>query len=138
MRQTLILLFMILLFGCNSNTEDLDSKQLNPTTLSEAYPGTISNVNKVELLDGSTGERKTIEDRKLVQEWLIQIKDVELIPDENQEPRVGYLFGITLYEDSTKKLGFISYSINNVYYQNNEDFVGPIRTFFEKQFGREF
>lgn len=127
--------FLILLFvvGCES-----DSIVLKPTTLSNEYPGNISNVDKVELVDGSSGERKIVADKIVVQEWLNQIKDIELMPDENQEGKVGYLFRMALYEGEQNKFEFYSFSLNNVYYETNQEFVEPIRTFFEEQFGKEF
>jgi hypothetical protein len=119
----------MILTGCQT-IEDNHQKPLKLITLTEAYPGEISKVSKVELLDGSTGERIIVNDRKIIQDWLDQIKEVSLIPDENQEQRAGYIFSIALFEGDTKKLGFIPNEINNVYYKTNEEFVEPIRTPF--------
>ncbi|WP_160496906.1 hypothetical protein [Paenibacillus dendrobii] len=129
---------MIFAIGCQSNAEDPKPDQLNPISLTKAYPGSISKVDKVELLDGSTGERRTIVDQKTIQQWLNKIKNIELDPDDNQEGRVGYIFGITLFENEKKTLGFIPNEINNIYYKNNEEFLKPIRAIFKEQFRREF
>jgi len=61
-----------------------------------------------------------------------------LIPDSNQEGRVGFVYGISLYEEGELKLGFIPNYINKIYYKNNIEFLEYINTFFEKQFGKGF
>lgn len=116
MKKVLILLLMIIVCGCQSTSENSNPNQLNSISLTKIYPGDLSNVNKVELLDGSTGERKTIVDERIVQEWLNKIKEIELIPEDNQEQRTGYTFGITLFENEKNIFGFIPNEINNVYY----------------------
>lgn len=133
LKKFIAFLLLILVVGCES-----DSVVLKPTTLSNEYPGDISNVDKVELVDGSSGERKIINDKIVVQEWLNQIKDIELTPHENQEEKTGYLFRMALYEGEQKNFEFLSFLLNDVYYETNHEFVEPIRTFFEEQFGREF
>lgn len=141
MRKLALATIIILLFfaiGCQGNKETSEPQSLESITLAEAYPGDIRNVDKVELLDGSSGERKVVEDRTAIQTWINQIKDIPLSPDYNQEERVGYVFGITLYEGDERKLGFIPTQINGIYYESNPDLDKRIRTFFEQQFGRPF
>lgn len=124
--------------GCQSRNDQVDLTSLGPITLTEAYPGSILNVDKVELMDGSSGDIRRIEDRKVIQQWIAQIKDLELLPDDNQEGLVGYRFGIRLFEGEEMKLGFIPNEINNIYYKTNTKFDENIRAFFEEQFGRGF
>jgi len=137
MKKAIFLMILIFLVGCQSKSEN-QIPQLTPISLINAYPGDISKVNKAELLDGSTGERKTIVDQRIIQDWLNKIKDIVLIPDDNQKQRVGFIFGITLFETEKKVLGFIPNEINNIYYKDNEEFLKPIRALFEEQFGRDF
>ncbi|MCU6713017.1 hypothetical protein M6D81_30385 [Paenibacillus sp. J5C_2022] len=111
---------------------------ITPTSISEQYPGQLSLVDKIILLDGSTGETKTVEDKSAIQGWLNRIKLITLYPDENQEDRSGFRFRISLYEGESKKLGFIATAINGVYYQPNEQLYEYIRSLFEEQFGRTF
>ncbi|RAR41036.1 hypothetical protein [Paenibacillus sp. MDMC362] len=138
MKKVLILFLMTIVCGCQSKSENSIPTHLISISLTKIYPRDISNVNKVELLDGSTGERKTIVDERIIQEWLNKIKEIELIPDDNQEQRSGYIFGITLFENEDKILGFIPNEINNIYYKANEAFLEPTRALFEEQFGRKF
>ena len=134
-KPLLVILLLFLVTGCQGSRESI---VLQSITLSQIYPGSILNVNKIELLDGSSGERKLIEDQGQIKKWINQIKDIELIPDSNQEGRVGYIFGISLYEEGELKLGFIPNRINKIYYKNNIEFQEHIKIFFEEQFGREF
>ena len=135
MKRVMIIFLLIIITGCQGNPEPV---VLNPISLSEAYPGNITEVDKIELLDGSSGERKVIENQVVIEQWISKIKNIELIPDDNQEGRVGFVFGISLYEGDELKLGFIPNQINNIYYKSNNEFFGLIRELFEEQFGKEF
>ncbi|MBW5446212.1 hypothetical protein GE107_09090 [Cohnella sp. CFH 77786] len=135
MKRAIIVAILLLVMGCQGKTETID---LKPITLAEAYPGDISEVGRVELLDGSTGERKTIKDRQKIQHWIGQIKDIQLTPDINQEGRTGFIFGISLYKGEEMKLGFIPNQIHHIYYESNPEFEERIRSFFEEQFGRNY
>jgi len=139
MKKTLIV-FVLLLFamGCRSQEEKTKPISKEPTNLSQIYPGDLGKVDKMQLLDGSTGERIMLTDREIIRQWLNQIRDVQLIPADNQEGRVGYLFGLTLYENDKSMLGFIPDHIGGIYYENNDAFLAPIRALFEEQFGRSF
>jgi len=59
-----VILFLLLVTGCKESKEPI---VLQPITLSQIYPGSILNVNKIELLDGSSGERKVIEDQRQIE-----------------------------------------------------------------------
>ncbi|RIX53674.1 hypothetical protein D3P08_09635 [Paenibacillus nanensis] len=139
MRTIVVCLFFLLAIGCEAGSSgNKKPVQLGTTTLENEYPGDISNVDKMELVDGSSGEKIRIEDKGIIQEWLRQMKDIELAPDDNQEGRVGYLFRTILYEGDMKKLEFLPDEMKQVYYEHNEQFEGLIRRFFEEQFGRTF
>ncbi|SFM46848.1 hypothetical protein SAMN03159341_1366 [Paenibacillus sp. 1_12] len=135
MRQFIIITLLLLITGCQGKTDPI---HLKPITLSEAYPGSIMEVDKIELLDGSSGERKIIENKGEIKQWISKIKDIKLNPEDKQEGRVGYIFGISLYEGEKIMLGFIPNQINKMYYKTNIEFEQHIRTFFEEQFGRKF
>lgn len=135
MKQFTLILLLLFIAGCQGKSDPLI---LKPITLSEAYPGNITKVNKIDLLDGSSGERVVIEDQKKIKQWISLIKDIKLIPDDNQEGMVGFVFGVSLYEGEENKLGFIANQINKIYYKTNLEFERQIKTLFEEQFGREF
>lgn len=133
-------LAFLFLFGITACKDDGKSTlpELNPITLAQAFPGDILKTDRIELLDGSTGETRTVVDPAAIREWLTEIKDIRLIPDDNQEGRAGYRFGIQLFQGEEPKLGFIPNSIKNVYYETNEQLESKVQAFFEEQFGREF
>jgi hypothetical protein len=120
--------------ACQTNNKT----QLIPTTISQEYPGSIMNVTKVELIDGSSGQRVNIEEKKEIDIFLNEIKDEVLTPDSNQEPRTGYLFRIALYEGTELKIDFIPNAINNIYYKTNENLYNKLKEIFTKRFGKQF
>ena len=130
-----VLLSMLFMLGCESAAKSIPT---NRTTLEHEYLGRLSDVDQIELLDGSTGERKRISDPTIIQEWLDKIKHVELEPDENQEGAVGYLFSVSLFEGERKTFQFIPHELNGVYYETNEEFKSLIQAFFEEQYKRDF
>ncbi|WP_211748649.1 hypothetical protein [Paenibacillus sp. Marseille-Q4541] len=135
MKRVIVFFLVIVITGCANKPNPVF---LNEISLSEAYPGNISEIDKIELLDGSSGERKVIEEQVVIEQWISKIKDIELTPDDNQEGRVGYVYGISLYEGDEIKLGFIPNQINEIYYKTNTEFTELIRALFEEQFGKEF
>lgn len=130
-----VIFILVLFLGCQENPK---TKVLVPITISKVYPGDILEVDRIELLDGSSGDRKTIKDRSQIIQWISHIKEIELIPDKDQQPRVGNIYNISLFKGEIKKLGFVSNEINGVYYKSNLEFQGYIKAFFEEQFGRHF
>ncbi|TJY41292.1 hypothetical protein E5161_12740 [Cohnella pontilimi] len=133
---SMFLVMFVSLTACK--TEQPELPKLESITLAEAYPGDILEVDKIELLDGSSGERKVVTDRAKIQSWLREIKDIVLTPDDNQEGRVGYLFGIELFEGEESKFGFIPNAVNGVNYEWNDKLELKIKALFEEQFGRTF
>jgi hypothetical protein len=130
----LLTIVLLLLAGCQAKSET----SIQPTTLAQVYPGSIMDTDRIDLVDGSSGERKAITERKEIQDLLAEIQDMEWIPEEDQEGVVGYLFGIGLFQGEEKKLGFTPTSINDSYYKPNEQLEKAIREWFEKKFEREF
>lgn len=126
------IIILLLLIGCQEKTEPIN---LKPMTLSEAYPGDISEVDKIELLDGTSGNREVVKDQKVIEEWINKVKDIELTPDDNQEARVGYIYGISLFVGEELKLGFIPNHINEIYYKTNDEFIEHLESIFEQQLG---
>ena len=137
MRKLVIFFLLTVLLGCEAQP-DKQPAALQPVTLVEVYPGEFAKITKIELADGSTGERKTIEDRQTIGRLLDRIKDVVLVPEEKQELIIGNIFRVYLYEGNDISFGFDSGTINGVNYKTNNDFVEPIRAFFAEQFGRAF
>lgn len=96
------------------------------------------NVSKIELIDGSSGERIKIENKKEIDQFLNEIKDLVLDPEKNQEGRTGYIFRVALYEGDELKMDFIPSSINRTYYKLNEQLNNKLKEIFTKKFNRQF
>ena len=84
-----LFLFIALLTGCGLETK----------TFTEFYKNDLEDVTKIQVKDGSTGYSKITTDKKVIGEFLSKIKDVQFIPEENEEDRTGFLYFITLYQD---------------------------------------
>lgn len=119
----------VFLQGCTSSRPALQG-----TTLSEIYPGDIAKVNRVELLDKTTGRTKWLDDLGDIRLWIGGLKDVVLIPEEKQEGSVGGMYAIGFYEGEDRKLWFSPQSIEDVYYETNRLFTGQIQLLFEREF----
>ena len=91
----------------------------------------IESVDKVIIQDGSTGYSKAITNQEQISEFLSLIKDIEYTPQDNQEKRAGWRYGITLF-DSEKEFNFTLNEIDNIYYDSNPD-IHPIVENYYKQ-----
>ena len=118
-------LILVLLAGCNSW-----SKPLETHTLPRFYDGDLSNVSKIVILDGNSGAQKIIEDKKLIDDFLNDIEDIQFVPDENQEPRSGFNYSITLYQDGKDSFTFGPTHVNNHYYHTEPDILPIIDDFY--------
>ncbi|MGE7690032.1 hypothetical protein ACQKMI_12605 [Lysinibacillus sp. NPDC097214] len=94
-------------------------------TLEEFYrDAKIEKVDKVIIQDGSTGYSKAITKQEQIGELLNLIKDIKFTPQENQEERTGWLYGIVLF-DGDKEFKFTLTELDNTYYDSNPD-IYPI------------
>lgn len=131
------IIIIILLLGLTA-CKTTDNPILKPITISQVYSGSIMNVSKIELIDGSSGERIKIENKKEIDQFLNEIKDLVLDPEINQEGRTGYIFRVALYEGDELKMDFIPSSINRTYYKLNEQLNNKLKEIFTKKFNRQF
>lgn len=126
MKKSLFLMLLVSLFilsACtNGKTQSLESFYKDAK---------IENVDKVIIQDGSTGASKTITTQEQIGEFLTLIKEIEFTPQENQEKRKGWRYGITLF-DGEKEFKFTLNQIDNTYYDSNPD-THPIVDNYYKQ-----
>ncbi|MER2114114.1 MAG: hypothetical protein ABS960_15645, partial [Solibacillus isronensis] len=80
---------------------------------------------KIQVTDGSTGYSKIIKDKKVIGEFLSEIKDVQFIPEENQEDRAGFRYAISLYEGEQMTFIFTENEVTDYYYYTEPD-IYPI------------
>jgi hypothetical protein len=128
------ILTLILLSACNQ----VEKKILKPTTIANLYSGDILDVDKIVLVDGSTGERLSVMDNDQVTKILGLIKDESIIPEENQEGSVGYIFRVILYENDKLVMDFIPNQVQGIYYKYNEKLNKNLKEVFEEYFDRKF
>lgn len=91
----------------------------------------IENVDKVIIQDGSTGASKTITEQDQINEFLSLVKDIEFTPQDNQEKRDGWRYGITLF-DSKREFKFTLSEIDNTYYDSNPDIHPIVDDYYKK------
>jgi len=111
----LVLIVGCLLTACSAKTQSLEAFYTEDG---------IENVDKVVILDGGTGYTKTLTHIEQINEFLALIKDIEFSPQDNQEKRNGFLYGITLY-DGEAQFNFSLNQIGDTYY-NTEPDIYPI------------
>ena len=122
----MLLILFIILFLLSACTNE------KTQSLEEFYKDAkIINVDKVIIQDGSTGFSKTITKQDQIDDFLNLIKDIEFTPQDNQEKRVGWRYGIALF-DGKKEFKFTLNEINNTYYDSNPD-IHPIVENYYKQ-----
>ncbi|WP_262177303.1 hypothetical protein [Saccharococcus sp. Marseille-Q5394] len=106
----------------NGKTQSLETFYTNAKIIS---------VDKVIIQDGSTGASTTITNQEQIDEFLSLIKDIEFTPQNNQEKREGWRYGITLF-DGEKEFKFTLNNIGNTYYDSTPD-IHPIVDNYYKQ-----
>ncbi|MCF2943356.1 hypothetical protein [Paenibacillus tarimensis] len=129
-RTAWLLMIIALLAGCSAEAPP-GKKELKTQRLHEFYPGSISNVEAVKILDGSTGDRKLISDELMVRDWINQVKDMIFVPDPNQEGRTGFLYEVSLFEGEERKLSFTPSVVGGHYYLHNEKLLEHVEALFE-------
>ena len=117
-----ILLLMLIVVGCGLETK----------TIPEFYDKDLNNVTKVVIVDGSTGYKKASTDNAVIKEFFHQIKDIKFIPEENQEPRVGWRYSITLFEGDEQTFQFGLTQVNDDYYYTEPDIHPIVDSFYKK------
>lgn len=119
MKKSLFLVFcltVLLLSACtNGKTQPLEAFYQDAE---------IDNIEKVMIQDGSTGYAKTITNEEQIEEFLSLIKEIVFTPQDNQEKRAGWRYGITLV-DGEKEFTFTLNQIGDIYYNSNPD-IHPI------------
>ena len=91
----------------------------------------IENVDKVIIHDGSTGYSKTIVNQEQIDEFLSLIKEIEYTPQDNQEKREGWRYGITLF-DGEKEFKFTLNQIDHTYYDSNPDIRPIVDSYYKR------
>lgn len=91
----------------------------------------IENIDKVVIQDGSTGASKSITRQEQINDFIALIKDIKYTPQDNQETRVGWRYGITLF-DNERKFKFTLSEIDNTYYDSNPDIYPIVENYYKQ------
>ena len=118
----LVLIVGCLLTACSAKTQSLEAFYTEDG---------IENVDKVVILDGSTGYTKTLTHIEQINEFLALIKDIEFSPQDNQEKRDGFLYGITLY-DGEAQFNFSLNQIGDKYYDTEPDIYSIVDGYYKR------
>lgn len=119
----LLLVSIFLLSACtNGKTQSLEAFYRDAE---------IENIDQIIIQDGTTGYMKTITEQAQMDEFLALINEIEFSPQDNQEKREGWRYGITLF-DGEKEFAFTLNQINDIYYDANPD-IYPIVDSYYKQ-----
>lgn len=84
------------------------------------------------IFDGNSGFKKTVEDKMDIDNFLNEIKEIKFIPDENQEPRDGFNYSITLFQDDDDEtFTFGLAQVNDHYYHTEPDIYPIVDNFYK-------
>ncbi|TSI05767.1 hypothetical protein [Lysinibacillus sp. BW-2-10] len=126
MNKSLFLILLLSLLVVSACTNE------KTQTLEKFYKDAkIENVDKVIIQDGATGFTKTITNQEQIGEFLSLIKDIEFTPQNNQEEREGWRYGIAIV-DGEKEFKFTLSEIDSTYYDSSPD-IYPIVDHYYKQ-----
>lgn len=130
--QILVLTVVVLigLTACSHNSSN--QEELMPTTIQKLFPGDLASVNKIELVAGWSGIRKSITNTVEIANILNDMKSERLTPEDNQEVVAGYLFRLILYVNEEAVMDFTPQHIQNVYYMPNDKINAQLITLFEE------
>lgn len=122
MKKLIIILITMLLTACSA-----------PKVQTFEHYFTDAGITKVDELiiqDGSTGFTKTTDNPQHIDAFLSELKPMEVIPDDNQEARDGWRYGITLMQGE-KRYSFTLNSIEDMYYHTEPDLHLFVDTFYQ-------
>ncbi|QGM29329.1 hypothetical protein GI482_02490 [Bacillus sp. N3536] len=114
-RILLTIVFTIFFTGCGLET----------LTIEDYYKNDLEEVSEIEVFDGSYGSSRTTTNKKEIQSFIKEVKDIKFIPDEDQSERDGFIYSITFYEGDKVTLQFGLNQIGDAYY-NTEPDIEPI------------
>ncbi|MGO4537859.1 hypothetical protein [Paenibacillus sp. 2TAB19] len=130
MRQMLMIALMLMIAavgsGCSA-AADINE----PISLGQLYPGEIERVDRMEMTNGSTGEKHTYEAAEQVQSWLKSIQNIELTVSIDQSKKDRFLYSVSLFEGDKKTMSFTPNFINGKYYETDDKVVEVVEVLFE-------
>jgi hypothetical protein len=114
---------LLITAGCSNEPKPSVQKQppsVQKQKLAEMYPGDITKVDQIQILNGMNGMRAVFTDTELIRQWIDKIKEIDIVADPNQEGRAGFMYAVNLLEGKEYKLSFNSSSVGKQYNLSNE------------------
>lgn len=111
--------------GCQGK-QAADQAVRAPATFEQLYDADLNAVDYMEIRNGSTGELQKIEDKAAIAAFIEQVRQIELIPEPDQQDRTGFRYSVSLYEKQLLKISFTPTLIAGHYYQSNTAFFQAI------------
>lgn len=126
-KPIICLLFVLscLLVACSQAVSE-DEKNL-----SELYERNLKDVTKITILDGTTGSKKTITDKTVIQDFINDIKYIKFILDKNQENKEGFRYSITFFQDEEEPFSFSLTHVDGRYYHTKPDIFPIVDNFYK-------
>ena len=115
-----LLSILLLLSGCGLETK----------TLEEFYGKDLNDVSKIRIVDGSTGNEVTTTDIEKIKDFIIEIKSIKFVPEDNQEKRDGFRYSVIFFENDEQTFQFGPTQINGNYYHTEPDIHPIVDDFF--------
>ncbi|MGG0658484.1 hypothetical protein [Rummeliibacillus pycnus] len=115
LQALIILIFLIILAGCSGKSDSLSIK---------------SNINKITLMDGTSGNEKILTDQKQIESFLNLLNSIKIKESDNQETKEGYRYRVIL-QTNTTKYEFTSSKIGNKYI-NSEELISLLDKTYNK------
>ena len=130
----LIPLFLILfvITACSSQEEPREI-ELKPYTLADLAKMDFTNVDKIKIKSGETGEEKTVEDKEQISTFMKNMENAYFTPDVNQEKRTEWSYMVTFYEGGKKVLEFYPNFIDDIYFKPDEKVIANIEGLFNSK-----
>jgi hypothetical protein len=114
MKRFTLLVLLLLLTGCHTI-------HLQQQTLAEFIEDAgVEQVEEIVILNGETGEKKSVTDVANIEAFLADIEAIVFTPDENQEQRNGFRYDVKLI-DGNETFQFTPTSIGQDYYVTSDE-----------------
>lgn len=126
MRKYFVALLLLILVGCQT-------MHLKEQTIGDfMQDADVEQVEEVIILNGETGERKTITDVGKIEHFVDDIENILFTPDDNQQKRDGFRYAVKLV-DGEHSLQFTTNSVGEDYYVTEEPLFEVIDALFQLQ-----
>lgn len=127
-----VFLFLFVLGACSSQEEPREI-ELKPYTLMDLAKQDFTNVDKIVIKSGDTGEAKTVEDKEQISAFLKNMESAYFTPDVNQKKREGWTYLITFYAGSKEVFEFYPTYIGDIYFKPDDKVMANIEELFKSK-----